>query len=515
MNKYLVLFTFIFSSIFCIAQNKSGYTTIFGGGGIFAKYEGDTSRPATGQIFPTPLSVLNYVYINGSHSCISDSATGKLLFFTNSMIAYDTLGHKIENGDSLQPNKIYMHNCCPPNGQATQGSIILPKGSSGLYYVFTPTMTDSAYDSYFNNPQGRAPYNFIQYHILDMNANGGVGKVINKNIQLLFNVELSKVGMMACRHANGYDWWLLKQAIDTNLIYTFLVTKDTVVLDTIQGFAEPHYGYLDLEGQSCFSTDGSKYAFVQSLCNKLFIADFDRCTGILSNPKTFNIPIDSTTIPSPPPQYIWDSINTGVCFSPNDSFIYISKKFNIYQYELNNSDSSTAWSQVKHGEDTSLIQFAYYGQLQMGIDKRIYIGKGGGTGNSNSVIDYPNLKGSACGFCRKCLRMDTTQWYTHSLANMPDFNLGKKVPCWPLSNEELILKNDDELIIYPNPTSTIFYIKNLSNDKAGTNRKIKELYNTVGQLIFTTFKNEIEVSNYSKGIYYLRCGFQTKKIIIE
>jgi hypothetical protein len=503
--KKIIFILCVFIQINALAQNKSGYTTIFGGGGVFATFDGSTNRPITGQLFS---NTWNW-FFNKSHSNICDSATGKLLFICNGMIIYDTVGNIMENGDSLQPNKIYSVNQ-PADAWTTQGSLILPKGSNGLYYVFTPSISDTMFDYWNTNPlgDGRVPYNLLQYHIVDINANNGLGKVIQKKLPLLTNVELNKTGMMACRHANGYDWWLLKQGVDTNIVYTFLITKDTVVLDTIQGFTGPRFGYLDVVGQSCFSSDGSKYAFLQGNCNKLFVADFDRCYGILSNPKVYNIPIDSTTIPNPQPQYKYDSTFTGVCFSPNDSFIYISKRFNIYQYELNNSDSSTAWFQVKHGEDTSLIQFAYYGQLQMGIDKRIYIGKGGGTGNSNSVIDYPNLKGSACGFCRKCLRMDTTQWYTHSLANMPDFNLGKKVPCWPLSNEELVMSNE-ELVVYPNPSNTKIQIKcKIANSK-------KELFNSVGQLIFSTFKNEIDVSNYSKGIYYLRCGIQTKKIIIE
>ncbi len=43
----------------------------------------------------------------------------------------------------------------------------------------------------------------------------------------------------------------------------------------------------------------------------------------------------------------------------------------------------------------------------------------------------------------------------------------------------------------------------------------KELYNYVGQLVLSTKENEIDVSRLCKGIYYLRVGNQTKKVIIE
>ncbi len=68
---------------------------------------------------------------------------------------------------------------------------------------------------------------------------------------------------------------------------------------------------------------------VHSTQQELFIADFDRCSGELSNPKIVNIPTDSTGIPNAAPQYIMDSVIGGVCFSPNNQFIYISKWYNI------------------------------------------------------------------------------------------------------------------------------------------------------------------------------------------
>jgi hypothetical protein len=43
----------------------------------------------------------------------------------------------------------------------------------------------------------------------------------------------------------------------------------------------------------------------------------------------------------------------------------------------------------------------------------------------------------------------------------------------------------------------------------------KELYNSVGQLVLSTKENEIDVRNLSKGIYYLKVGNQTKKVVVE
>jgi hypothetical protein len=43
----------------------------------------------------------------------------------------------------------------------------------------------------------------------------------------------------------------------------------------------------------------------------------------------------------------------------------------------------------------------------------------------------------------------------------------------------------------------------------------KQLYNSVGQLVLSTKENEIDVHNLSSGIYYLKVGIQTKKVVVE
>ena len=502
MKRYFLLFILQYSIFIlsCDAQNnKMGNTWIVGYGMINAEFDGTLNMPITKQYITGFCNPCIYAF-GDSHSNICDSSTGKIVFTCNSMRLFDTLGNIIENGDSLQPGNIYNNNN-PPHSINNQGSLILPKGSDGLYYVFTPSVTDTTYTK-FKNSTIKFPYDLLQYHVVDMKANGGMGKVIQKNIPLIENNEINNTGMMAVRHANGYDWWLLKEGFDTNKVYTFLVTKDTVLLDTIQYTGDNHFGYNGT-GQSCFSADGSKYAMVKGLNSKLFLADFDRCYGILSNPKIIKTPIDSNTHPF----YILDSINTGVCFSSNNKYIYLTQDFHVYQYEYDEPDSTLAWYKVIRGADTTLQQFGGYSQLYRGIDNRIYIGKYGGTGTQNSVIDYPDLKGSACGFCRKCLRCDTCWGYTSTPPNMPDFNLGAKT-CYPEGLLTPLKKDPEPLNVFPNPSSTLFYIHNKKGKK-------KELFNCAGVLVFSTTKDEIEVSRLAKGFYYILCEGASKKVIVE
>ena len=78
------------------------------------------------------------------------------------------------------------------------------------------------------------------------------------------------------------------------------------------------------------------------------------------------------------------------------------------------------------------------------------------------------------------------------------------------NTEDIIYSSD--IKIYPNPSNTIINIK-ISNIKF--QNATRELYNSVGQLLFSTKENEIDVSKYSKGIYYLKCGNAVKKVVIE
>lgn len=509
MNRlifYCLLLVYTLSALKASTQDKRGNTFVFGAGGIYASFT-DTSKPTVGRYYNPPW---NYPIMNG-HSNISDSATGRSVLICNGMTLWDTLGNVIDSGDSLQPTKMYNQNCCPTASGVTQNSIILPKGSSGKYYVFVSSITDTSYDFYISNPygDGRFPYNILQYNVVDMNANGGQGKVVQKNISILENKEIFKTGMMACKHANGYDWWLLKQGAKDNTIYIFKVTRDTVLLNTVQSFPLPHFGYYDLAGGSSFNNTGSKYAFATggylSDGAHLFISDFDRCNGTVGNVAEIKVPYDSTLTIFDSLWNSFDSLITGVCFSPNDSFLYVSRRYNIYQYDLFEPDSSLRWSRIQAGPDTTQSDFSTYNNMVLGPDGRIYISKSDCIPTNNSVIDFPNKKGLACHVCKQCLAYLLGPC-TSAMPNMPNFNMLKKEPCWPLDTGNVNTKI--EWSFYPNPANERIVIKNAEG-------KQKILYNSVGQVLAVSSKSEIDVSKLAKGLYFVKCGNTAKKLLVE
>lgn len=165
---------------------------------------------------------------------------------------------------------------------------------------------------------------------------------------------------------------------------------------------------------------------------------------------------------------------------------------------------------IKHGFDTSFLWFQAYNSLHNGPDGRIYIGNTAGQLKQMSVIDHPNTKGSGAGFCRKCFRWDDTSLTGFGAPpSLPDFNLGAGSGiCWPLNQSEMGDVSDEMLEVYPNPTNSVIYIKNKKGNK-------KELFTMLGELLFTTTKDEIEVYNLPKGIYLLRCEDQVRKVVVE
>ena len=497
MKYKLIIYLLLLSKIL-FAQTNFDKQWMSGGG-----YNYKTSFNTT-QATNILACSTKFRYFSGGHSNICDS-NGHLILCSDGYNIYDSNLNYIDGGDTLVPKLFYNDQ----DGFSTysQNSIFLPF-DSGIYYLITPAMSDVHYTDYIINAVAdslsRACFDLLLYHKIDMMANGGLGKVVQKAIPLLTNVRTDRVRMIACKHANGKDWWLLKQATDTNMIYTFLVKQDTIEGPFIQGFAEPHFGkergWANNYGQSVFNKEGTMYFTGCPFNSKLFYANFNRCTGIFSNNKVINIPIDSVGT------FYEDHTFTGCAFSNNSRFLYIIKVGNIWQYDLNDPDSNTAWVRIAQ----NLIDLPNY-QVSvlayLGADHKIYIGNKNGLGNNMSVIDNPDVKGVGCGFCAQCFIFPNIG--VQSPPCMPNYDLGADSSiCWAVGVHEVV-KIVDDWVVYPNPSSNKIFIKNAKYQSK------KELYNSVGQLILTTKENEIDVSRYANGMYYIRAGNLTKKIIIE
>jgi hypothetical protein len=486
MKKIIILLT-ILQVIICnnvLAQSKRGNQWVTG--------RGTTVMFENNVVTTKYIAVTPWHYFTGGNSAICDT-NGNLILCSDGFNIYDSVGNYIDGGDTLVPVDYYNH--YGGWSDYSQSSIFLPIDSSKYYFITPANSAGNLCFSCHNDA--------MFYSVIDMYENGGAGKVIKRMIPFAENGQFRKTQMMACRHSNGKDWWLLKQAGDSSRVHKFLFTQDTVYNMGYQQFNEPVWGAWDIRGMSTFNVNGNKYASTShgSSTGKIFMADFDRCYGILSNPKEIVMPVGSQHIPND--TTITEHLSVALAYSPNSEILYVISMSNIYQYDLQND----SWYHVA-GLDTSYQKFQDYDASYIGADGKLYIGNFGGGSKQMSVINNPDVKGAGCNFCPRCLRLDSLGIYTAAGTPpcMPNYSLGKD-SCYPLGVSHYMDKSNI-LVAYPNPASTVLYIKSESKEK-------RELYNSVGQLLSTTKENEIDVHKFGKGIYYIKVGNTVRKIIIE
>jgi hypothetical protein len=468
-----------------------------------------TQKPTTDSFVKTTSPHLTDQYGGGSNICDSN---GNLILFTDGFKLYDNNLNYIDNGDSLTPPKFAAY--YETNGYS-QSSLFLPFPNH-QYYLFTPTVSDVEWHTKIASGT-HVNYDLLLCHKIDMNANNGAGKVVKKGVPLLENVALNKTNMMACKHGDGLNWWLFKQAWDTNMVYKFLVTADSIYDYGVQSFPILNLGWLDYNGKIMFNAQGTKYAVclrsagftldsivaTDVMPGKFMVADFDRCSGEISNPKVYQKKPETCHNPATP--NCLENATQGLCFSPNGRFIYVTDYSNIKQLDLWDTDTNTQWSLIA-GMDTTWNAFQNYSSIYPGPDGRIYVGYWNGFADYMSAILFPDNKGATCGWSPRYLKFPSVGVGT--LPCMPNYHLGKLPGCATVGVSSYY-SSKEEFEVYPNPSSTKIVVRCQMSDVR------KELYNSIGQLILSTKENEIDVHNLSRGIYYLKVGNVSRKVIVE
>ncbi|MCB0555617.1 MAG: PKD domain-containing protein [Phaeodactylibacter sp.] len=333
-------------------------------------------------------------YLANTSMC---SRQGDLLFYTN--------GIEIRNynNDTLATNLAptplsqgWLHTGYP----LSQGVLALPQpGTDSIYYVFHEDV-DWA-------PYGGVWVRRLYYTKVDMGARQGQGEVIERDIPIIDDT-LAYGRVVATRHANGRDWWVVVPELDNNAYYSILFTPRGI--EEIKNF---EIGDTVLTGisQSRFSPDGTKYARIDVTLvgdseHQVSLYDFDRCTGLLTSFTTFSF--EDTGF-----------VSGGLAFSGNGRFLYPVAWLNIYQYDLWAAD--IAASKVKVLEYDYLEENSSFHLAQLAPDGKIYIGSTG-TGHFLNVIHKPNQKGAACE--AEIRAIDLPVINDGSMAHHPYYGLG-------------------------------------------------------------------------------------------
>jgi hypothetical protein len=284
-----------------------------------------------------------------------------------------------------------------------QQCLLIPKKDNEYYYI-NSSLTDSTYIQEalgFPDPSySRFPNRInIFYSLVDMDKNGGRGKVTSKKNVLFHDSRICDGLLTAVRHANGKDWWVVFAHMDTARLYTYLFTPDGVEGPLIQNIGLPMKRVYGI-GTAVFSPNGKMLA-IGTANTIISLLDFDRCTGIYSNPKILNYDSSRSAFGLP-----FGGV-TGLSFSSNNKYLYISGgMYNnaVGQYALDSTDISASFKLVflkNDSLDPSDMSISY---MALAPDNRIYISNFGGGNPYLHCITHPEEGDTACGFRSNYLR---------------------------------------------------------------------------------------------------------------
>ena len=370
MKVFLSAVFFIQFSFFLFAQHETDERVI--GFKYILKFNGTNPQVEIKNtdlydpFNPDHINILKTPYANS----ICDTL-GNLLFYYDGFSLYSANGTMMDNG------MIHEYNFNP----YYCSTLIIPIEESNrrYYYLFETIPYIENWDFSTNRPKGCpiTSYCFtfqdickLQYHIIDMQANGGKGDIIKKNIFVADSVAPSISGV---KHQNNIETWVSVLQSRTNVILNYKISSCGItppVKNVIPDFEYPENPYLSyipkygLGFQLVYSTKGDMVSFsgtkksqnTSSLnANTLFIAPFDNVTGL------FDFTVLQTI-----------AVESGICanlFSHDSKYFYYHDSWFfgspvwMYQYSLTDQTSipfyynlnSNAYSGMDYGKGNDIL----------------------------------------------------------------------------------------------------------------------------------------------------------------
>lgn len=344
MIKYIIIFILFFNIAF---SQKEAHIWYFG------------ERAGLSFVIDnSPVVLTDGAMIAPEGCCSISDFEGNLLFYSNGESIWNRNHQLMKNGNGLSGNSY-----------STQSIIILPlPNDQNRYYVFTINSEDEKIG--------------LQYSIVDISLDNGLGEVVVKNVPL-FSPVAEKIN--ATKHKNGRDYWIITHELYSNRFLAYLLTKDGILLSPVFSSVGLTYtGNRSINmGSLKFSSDGKK--LVCGVFSKFTfeIFDFNNETGEIYNP---------ITIPTN------ESLNAYGCeFSPDQKKLYTTcfdSFVRLYQYDLSSGNAQDIINSAELIADIDAInvlgalQLAPDGKIYLAINKSQYLG----------VIEKPNEDGLKCSY---------------------------------------------------------------------------------------------------------------------
>lgn len=424
LKKYILL---VLSAMYCVLgfSQKEYNNWVFGKQGLVSFNSNPARSIKPRELSPSCFFSKVHDYSYNALSPISDK-NGDLLFIGGACSIWDKSFSTMLNGDGLTGIR------------SNKSQIVVKKPDSDrFYYLF-----------YIDSNTYR-----LNYALIDVQKNGGLGEVVKKNI------EVSKLSITnqiaATKNNSGCANWLVAHAIDTNAYYSFKITSlgiDTIPTVSYSGRVPKFprnssnsinlnsYRYSGLSYEEhfvrnnliCISPNNSKIVFTDK--HLVDLSSFNDRTGVVSNSGN----IIDTKYNGKNQLHAFPYLG-GAAFSPNSKFVYILSSASIlYQFDV----SKPTLEEI----GKSLIPFYQFSNqnlwnvsMQLAPNGKIYLSyphnndpdpfKGQIYNEALGVIDKPNLECPDCeikeytglfGYNHKIIKTNNDSWhqlYQYSLPN--------------------------------------------------------------------------------------------------
>ncbi|AHM61554.1 hypothetical protein D770_16500 [Flammeovirgaceae bacterium 311] len=287
----------------------------------------------------------------GSHegSAAMADGNGRLLFYTNGITVWNKNHQVMEAGDELGGHH-----------SARQSAVIVPKpAAAGIYYILTVDALERGFR------------NGLTYSVIDLTANGGLGRVIEKGVQLHApgSEGLSVIG--SCMDGEDREYWALSASKDElGKIFAYKIDQGGIHKNPVTSSLTVNQMINYIK----FSPAGNKVIMIAdelsaSESATLIIAEFDFTDGKIFSPKYLKV--DGTT-----------HFNQAE-FSPDGKYLYASSGNKILQVDLSLPDYPV--------KNVLEISMGVIGDFQLAPDGNLYINTGYGIdGSILSMIRNPN-----------------------------------------------------------------------------------------------------------------------------
>jgi hypothetical protein len=368
---------------------------------------------------------------------MSHPISGDLLFYSNGCVVFDASHNLMLNGDKINPGLYRDYYCDETFSQwyPIQGTLLSMEDAyhpNKYYFLHTPLQWPELGNPFCDR---------LMFSYIDMNKNGGLGEVVKKNeIYYQSEQEFHRGYTSVIRHTNGKDWRVIHPEDESNQFLTFLIDSLGPRLVSRQEIGIP----IMRRGASKFSSDGRTLGLFSDLVG-YFQYDFDRETGVLSNPKHIVLQESGG--------------GGGLAYSPSSEFVYLFYEDKIFQLETNSEDLNDEVVLVDNIILYSDGQSSSFSHAQLGPDCKIYITHRGGVGYLG-VINNPDEKGKACNLEQRGLDLA----YFHdilSIPNFPPFRVDEEIKCddtmvglFPT----VMRKKESYFVFYPNPVEDILKV---------------------------------------------------------